>query len=66
MTESQELTLEDLIEEFEMLGDWGEQCQYLIELGEQLPDLSSLKRSRPIACGLPLTRLVSARVSHRS
>ncbi|MGN6136471.1 MAG: SufS family cysteine desulfurase [Aureliella sp.] len=39
MTESQELTLDELIEEFEFLGEWEEQCRYLIEIGEQLPPL---------------------------
>jgi cysteine desulfurase/selenocysteine lyase len=34
-----QLTIGELIEEFEFLGDWRDQCAYLIELGEQLPDL---------------------------
>ncbi len=53
MTELQELTLEDLIEEFEFLGDWGEQCRYLIELGEQLPDLpesEKVEANRVVGC----------------
>ena len=53
MTESQELTLEDLVEEFEFLGDWGEQCRYLIELGEQLPDLpesEKVEANRVVGC----------------
>lgn len=40
MTESQELTLDELVEEFEFLGEWEEQCRYLIEIGEQLPALA--------------------------
>ena len=39
MTEPQELTLDELVEEFEFLGEWEEQCRYLIEIGEQLPNL---------------------------
>ncbi len=53
MTESQELTLEGLVEEFEFLGDWGEQCRYLIELGEQLPDLPAAEKveaNRIVGC----------------
>ncbi len=53
MTESQELTLDDLVEEFEFLGDWGEQCRYLIELGEQLPDLAATEKveaNRVVGC----------------
>ncbi len=53
MTESQELTLDDLVEEFEFLGDWGEQCRYLIELGEQLPDLAESEKveaNRVVGC----------------
>lgn len=53
MTESQELTLDDLVEEFEFLGDWGEQCRYLIELGEQLPDLpesEKVETNRVVGC----------------
>lgn len=45
MTESQELTLEELIEEFDFLGDWEDQCRYLIELGEQLPELAESERN---------------------
>ncbi|MCC6510245.1 MAG: SufS family cysteine desulfurase [Pirellulaceae bacterium] len=53
MTESQELTLDELVEEFEFLGDWGEQCRYLIELGEQLPDLpesEKIEAYRVVGC----------------
>lgn len=45
LTESQELTLDELIEEFEFLGDWEDQCRYLIELGEQLPDLAESEKA---------------------
>jgi cysteine desulfurase / selenocysteine lyase len=33
------LTIDELVEEFDFLGTWEEQCKYLIELGEELPDL---------------------------
>ena len=29
----------ELIEEFDFLGEWEDQCEYLIELGRELPDL---------------------------
>jgi cysteine desulfuration protein SufE len=32
-------TLEDVLEEFEDLGDWDDQCDYLIDLGYELPEL---------------------------
>lgn len=35
-----ELTIDELVEEFEFLGTWEDQCRYLIELGEELPDLA--------------------------
>ena len=33
------MTIDELIEEFDFLGEWGDQCEYLIELGRELPDL---------------------------
>lgn len=36
---------EELIEDFEMLGDWEERYRYLIELGSQLPPLSDDERT---------------------
>ncbi|WP_420427731.1 SufE family protein [Algiphilus sp.] len=36
---------EELIEDFEMLGDWEERYRYLIELGSQLPPLSDEERT---------------------
>lgn len=34
-----DITVPELIEEFDDLGNWEDQCRYLIELGEELPDL---------------------------
>ncbi|MEX0715981.1 MAG: SufE family protein [Planctomycetaceae bacterium] len=34
----QSLTIEDLIEEFEHLADWEERCDFLIDLGFELPE----------------------------
>lgn len=67
MAESQELTLDELIEEFEFLGDWGEQCRYLIELGEQLPDLSQTEKveaNRIIGCLSRVWLVPEARTDH--
>ncbi len=33
------MTIEELFEEFEELGDWEDQCDYLIDLGFELPKL---------------------------
>jgi cysteine desulfuration protein SufE len=33
------MTLDELLEEFEFLGDWDDQCDYLIDLGFELPKL---------------------------
>ncbi len=38
-SESPTITLDEIIEEFEALGDWEAQCEYLIELGFELPKL---------------------------
>ncbi len=40
-----EMTTEELIEEFDFLGTWEEQCRYLIELGEELPDLTPAEKT---------------------
>ncbi len=34
-----DLTIDELYEEFEDLGDWDERCDYLIDLGFNLPQL---------------------------
>ena len=33
-------TLEEIKDEFEFLGDWEARCEYLIELGFDLPEFS--------------------------
>jgi len=33
------MTMDELIDEFDALGDWEDQCSYLIDLGLQLPKL---------------------------
>lgn len=33
-------TLADIVETFDLLGDWDQRYQYLIELGEQLPPMA--------------------------
>ena len=39
MPELEQLTIDELVEEFDFLGEWEDQCEYLIELGRELPDL---------------------------
>ena len=36
-----EMTLDDLYSEFAQMEDWEERCDYLIDLGFQLPELSA-------------------------
>jgi len=37
-------TLGDIVDAFELLGDWDSRYQYLVELGEQLPVLPETER----------------------
>lgn len=39
------MTLEDLTETFDLLGDWEERYSYLIELGRKLPPLTEAERT---------------------
>jgi cysteine desulfuration protein SufE len=39
VSQSDPMTIDELIEEFEFLGDWDDQCDYLIDLGFDLPKL---------------------------
>lgn len=39
MSSAAPVTLQELIAEFEELGDWDAQCDYLIDLGHELPKL---------------------------
>lgn len=39
MSSTADITLDELIEEFEFLGDWEARCDYLIDLGFELPKL---------------------------
>lgn len=39
--------LSDIVETFELLGDWDTRYQYLVELGEQLPPLEESARVEP-------------------
>ncbi|MEZ6064473.1 MAG: SufS family cysteine desulfurase [Planctomycetaceae bacterium] len=39
MSATKTMTIDELRDEFDFLGDWEEQCRFLIELGEELPEL---------------------------
>ena len=43
MTASPEI--EDIIEDFELLGDWDARYQYLVEIGERLPEMPSAEKT---------------------
>lgn len=40
-----EMTIEELIEEFEFLGDWEERCDYLIDMGFDLPEMPASEKT---------------------
>lgn len=39
MSTASSMTIEELIEEFDDLGDWADQCEVLIDMGRELPDM---------------------------
>ena len=45
MTSPIDTTLNDLADEFELLGDWEERYRYVIELGKELQPLTDAERS---------------------
>jgi cysteine desulfuration protein SufE len=45
MSQTAPVTLEELTSEFEELGDWDAQCDYLIDLGHELPKLPAEART---------------------
>jgi cysteine desulfuration protein SufE len=45
LSESQPTTISELIDTFDALGDWESQCDYLIDLGSELPDLPPAART---------------------
>ena len=44
LSQSQATTIPELIETFDALGDWESQCDYLIDLGDELPDFPAVAR----------------------
>lgn len=48
-----DMTLDDLLEEFEHLPDWGDRCDFLIDLGMELPKLDAAEKvesNRVLGC----------------
>jgi len=45
LSDSQPTTISELIETFDALGDWESQCDYLIDLGSELPDFPQAART---------------------
>jgi len=39
MSTAASMTIEELIEEFDELSDWADQCEVLIDIGRELPDM---------------------------
>ena len=39
MSSLQSMTIEELLAEFEFLGDWEDRCEYLMDLGFELPEM---------------------------
>jgi cysteine desulfuration protein SufE len=40
-----ELTVDDLVDEFEFLGTWEDRCDYLIDLGFELPEMPAEEKN---------------------
>jgi cysteine desulfuration protein SufE len=45
LSQSQATNISELIETFDALGDWEAQCDYLIDLGHELPDFPAAART---------------------
>lgn len=48
-----DMTLDELLEEFEHLPDWGDRCDFLIDLGMELPKLvasEKVEANRVVGC----------------
>src|ERR1700720_3030079 len=45
LSSSEATTIPELIETFEALGDWEAQCDYLIDLGDEIPDFPESART---------------------
>jgi cysteine desulfuration protein SufE len=48
-----DMTLDELLDEFEHLPDWGDRCDFLIDLGMELPKLDSsekVEENRVLGC----------------
>jgi cysteine desulfuration protein SufE len=45
MSQAAPVTIDELISEFEELEDWDAQCDYLIDLGHELPKLSAAAKT---------------------
>ena len=65
MTLALSMTLDDLIEEFDELGDWESKCEYLMDLGDDLPEItpelkSDRKSTRLNSSHIPLSRMPSS------
>jgi cysteine desulfuration protein SufE len=45
LSQSQATTIAELIETFDALGDWEAQCDYLIDLGDEIPDFPESART---------------------
>ena len=39
------LTLDEIVEMFELLGDWDQRYEYLVELGDQMPDMPEQEKT---------------------
>jgi cysteine desulfuration protein SufE len=48
-----DMTLDELVDEFEHLPDWGDRCDFLIDLGMELPKLDAAEKveeNRVLGC----------------
>jgi len=45
VSSSQPVTIEEIVDDFEALGDWEARCDYLIDLGFDLPDFPEQEKT---------------------
>ncbi|MGH7199844.1 MAG: SufE family protein, partial [Planctomycetaceae bacterium] len=58
------LTVKELLDEFDFLGDWEDRCDYLIDLGFELPEMpADLKTEANRVHGCQSNVWMTARVS---
>ena len=67
MSSTSTITLDELIEEFDFLGDWEARCDFLIDLGfelPKLPDEAKIEPNRVHGCQSSVWMIASVQADH--